>query len=811
GNLGLTGHEPELEQLKEFVWVEEFNFLFFWQDKKQRDIIYSQNKGAENKLAYLPSCLPPNLQALHLPGQKIHDISFLSGLTSLAYLKLSYNQIHDISFLAGLTGLTSLDLQNNQIHDISFLAGLTGLTSLELRNNQIHDISFLADLTGLTSLDLNNNQIQDISSLLGLTGLTSLYLSNNQIHDISFLAGLTSLNALELSSNQIHDISFAFLSNFPQLKTLSLWGNPIQNIPPEIFNKWNCLESVRRYFEDLEAGKVRVYQSKVVVVGNGRVGKTCLLKRWLDNTHNPDEPSTHAITMRAHFLPELAGKMGLDHVQLNVWDFGGQDIYHSTHRLFMQTKAVFLVVWDWETEQTDTQTEVLPTGEEVAYQNLSLLDWLDYVQTLGKGSPAIVVQTKTALHKKRLPPSQNTIEAKGYPVAQYVSVDSALDAEPQNGFKNLRFQIECVLEEQIQGACVDLPASWWRVQVAIQALQSKGEKMLSLPAFADLCQTAGLPTESIGTVQSYLHDTGAFFYRQGLFHDQIILDQQWAISAVYTLFDRQGLFQRLQRYGFFKGQDLIDVWQASYKAEEQELFVSFMVSCRICMEISEKWEERGERRERVPLAQREYIAPQLLPDTDVPNVGKLYRQGEGYWVALSHPFLHESVMQEFILRTADYALRDNLRKHQILVEAQGDEAWVQALPKENKLLIRIKEEKDKPILDKIRNTLADISKDITGIAESVSLNGVDFVPIEELKNRVDSDKYAIFIPQSKEVFGGKDDIQTLINKGNYFEVFKLLKGCKDQFIYNQLKQEFMQDKTDFRFVQRLQMLAEEGL
>jgi hypothetical protein len=129
------------------------------------------------------------------------------------------------------------------------------------------------------------------------------------------------------------------------------------------------------------------------------------------------------------------------------------------------------------------------------------------------------------------------------------------------------------------------------------------------------------------------------------------------------------------------------------------------------------------------------------------------------------------------------------------------------------LLIRIKTEADKPILDKIRNTLADISKDITGIAESVSLNGMDFVPIEELKNRVDSDKYAIFIPQSKEVFGGKDDLQRLIDEGNYAEVFKLLKGCKNQHIYNQLKQEFAggQFKTDVYFIQRLRMLAEEGL
>jgi internalin A len=37
-------------------------------------------------------------------------------------------------------------------------------------------------------------------------------------------------------------------------------------------------------------------------------------------------------------------------VRLNLWDFGGQEIYHGTHTLFLQGQAVFLVLWTPELE-----------------------------------------------------------------------------------------------------------------------------------------------------------------------------------------------------------------------------------------------------------------------------------------------------------------------------------------------------------------------------------------------------------------------------------------------------------------------------
>ena len=126
------------------------------------------------------------MRRLDLQSNSISDISPLSGLSNLRWLKLGYNNITlfdydliptpensgitDISPLSGLSRLTTLELQYNSISDISPLSGLTNLESLDLWNNKITDISALSKLINLTELSLAHNSVArgDLSARLGL-------------------------------------------------------------------------------------------------------------------------------------------------------------------------------------------------------------------------------------------------------------------------------------------------------------------------------------------------------------------------------------------------------------------------------------------------------------------------------------------------------------------------------------------------------------------------------------------------------------------------------------------------------------------
>ena len=85
-----------------------------------------------------------------------------------------------------------------------------------------------------------------------------------------------------------------------------------------------------------------------------------------------------------------------------------------------------------------------------------------------------------------------------------------------------------------------------------------------------------------------------------------MLDQSWALDAIYAVFHRDKSLRWLRRArGRFVRSDLLDlVWQG-YSAAEADLFISMMASCGICFAYREKLRDDEET---------EYIAPELLPE-----------------------------------------------------------------------------------------------------------------------------------------------------------------------------------------------------
>lgn len=102
----------------------------------------------------------------------------------------------------------------------------------------------------------------------------------------------------------------------------------------------SCLPQLRAHLTDLEVGAEEVGEAKLLVLGNGRVGKTQVCRRLRGLQYEENADSTHGITVTS--CPWTGAG---DDQPLNIWDFGGPDIYHGAHALFMKTRAVFLVAW----------------------------------------------------------------------------------------------------------------------------------------------------------------------------------------------------------------------------------------------------------------------------------------------------------------------------------------------------------------------------------------------------------------------------------------------------------------------------------
>ena len=107
------------------------------------------------------------------------DIVPLKYCTDLVFLDLGHgNRITDLTPLSGLTKLRALIVSMNKIEDISPLKSLTNLECLEIYQNPITDISTVTALPKLRYLNCSSILMSYITPLLGLKNLDMLWFVN---------------------------------------------------------------------------------------------------------------------------------------------------------------------------------------------------------------------------------------------------------------------------------------------------------------------------------------------------------------------------------------------------------------------------------------------------------------------------------------------------------------------------------------------------------------------------------------------------------------------------------------------------------
>ncbi len=602
----------------------------------------------------------------------------------------------------------------------------------------------MSSLTNLTSLNLSFNQIGDegARALSLLTNLTSLDLQYNQIGDegARALSSLTNLTLLDLSGCSLTMFPRDLL-HLPILSKLDLRGNMIVDLASELWSEQsNCLPIVRAHFADLEQGAEADRELKLMLLGNGRVGKTSIVRFLMNEPFNENENSTHAIQLRAR-NEAIAG----DDVRVNIWDFGGQDIYFNTHSLFLKSRAVFLIVWD-------TTTEAKPHYQDangLQFDNRPLQFWIDYVKSVSPNSPLIVVQNKCDDGIGSEPPAN----LEGAERMTFSATHPDLNGEALIAL--IRGKIRGVLRHP---DALAIGKGRWRVKQKIRKMQDDDEarsneqrrnRLMTYERFVELCEEQPGTISSPELLLQFLHDTGVVYYRPDLFANQIILDQRWAIEAVYTIFHREKCYRQLkQRDGRFTLQDLADLaWDdQNFSAAEQRLFLSFMESCSICFPVGE---EDGES---------VYIAPQLLPEREAVRsqlrellAERLLAVNESgsFYYRYRHRFLHEGIMQRFMARIGsefgDRAIywRDGV---QFSWQDRGSSTLspIRALaevvchrhldnnPARGEIVLTSWGDGREQVITRLRTMFQELHRSETGIEESASIDGKTWVSPDEL-------------------------------------------------------------------------------
>lgn len=417
------------------------------------------------------------LESVYCSSTSVSDLTPLSGLTALQLLDCTSTSVGDLTPLVRLIELQSLWCGGTQVSDLMPLAGLKALQALHCSNTQVSDLTPLVGLTELQSLSCGWTQVDDLTPLAGLTELQSLDCSRTQVNDLTPLAGMTALRRLSCAGTKVSDLLpliHRIGGDLPVKWSSPSWEGdgiyvedcPLTNPPAEIVAQGNA--AILNYFAERAKGPTdHLYEAKMLVLGEGGSGKSSLIRRLyhpeLKELPKEDETTKGIVIERCDF-PMKNGRT----FRLNVWDFGGQQIYHATHQFFLTQRSLYVLLDD--TRSSDKSV----SDKTFRY-------WLELIDVFSEHSPVLIYQNEKSGRSK-------AIDFDGIQ-RQYPNVGKLYrgNLDGLNSTDQIRNAIEdfAVMLPHIGE---ELPASWVVIRAEIEKL-AKTKHVIPVEEYLALCST----------------------------------------------------------------------------------------------------------------------------------------------------------------------------------------------------------------------------------------------------------------------------------------------------------------------------------
>jgi len=508
-------------------------------------------------------------------------------LTNLTELNLNKNHLTSlpeaITKLSQLTILKFGDSKRmfwggNQLKNIpDFIVNLSNLLWLDLSYNSLNYLpDCITKLSKLNRLSLRNNQLTNIpDSICNLSELAELDLRDNQLENVpESIAHISSLTRLDLRGTKVEKVpeSIINISNLPKQCPVN---NPPETLPIEIAGRGNI--AMKQYVRQLEEeGEDYLYEAKLLIVGEAGAGKTSLAKKInnLNYQLQSKEKSTEGIDV-IQWSFDLENKRKFD---VNIWDFGGQEVYHATHQFFLTKRSLYVLVVDNRKEDDNLEY------------------WLNIVELLSDHSPLIIIKNEKQDRVREIP--EKTLRGQFDNLKETMATNLETKRGLNKILKVIKYHISNL--DHIGSA---LPKTWVKVR---QALESDPRNYISIQEYFAICEKNGFTkVKDKLQLSSYLHDLGVCLHFQddkhSLLYETIILKPEWGTYAVYKVLDNQEV---INNQGCFNSNDLDNIWSDDKYTGMQGRLLALMIKFQLCYKI--------------PQCQDTFIAPQLL-SVEQPN------------------------------------------------------------------------------------------------------------------------------------------------------------------------------------------------
>ena len=470
---------------------------------------------------------PSGLKRLDL---RFTQISSLSGVTfpdGLEYLNLTYTPITNLKDAVFPEGLEELWLQGVEITDLDSVKLPKNLMALILSNTNLRSLRGTTFPPNLDTLFLNYTPLQDLEDVNLPRSLGALHLGNTKLTKVpTVIKHLKNLRYLDLSGlhltelpDWLPDLGLPFTRQ-ERFEGIVIKDTTVEGVDMSIFDQ--SQETILQWFEERKRqGESPLNEIKVVFLGNGDVGKTHTIARLLRNGEKPDETFTGDSTPGIAISHKTYPIDGQD-IQVHFWDFGGQDILYSMHRMFLTDRTIYVVMVDARNETKGSQAR----------------EWLDTVKSFAGDAPVLLVVNKTD-QNPGVTVDETTLMGE-YPNLKQIIYMSALNAGKQEFEKTFtRAMIDLIRSSDVPK--MKWPKNWKKVKDALQNLRTP---YIRSGDYEKICADCGVEQDG-ATVLNWCNDLGVCFCRPDFrLRDYVILNPDWITNAIYTiLFNRRETVQ----------------------------------------------------------------------------------------------------------------------------------------------------------------------------------------------------------------------------------------------------------------------------
>ena len=686
-----------------------------------------------------------------------------SGVTNLDISNIGLTELP--TEVCHLTHLRNLDLSGNPLKTLPpEIRLLTNLEELNLRSTWVALPREIGSLRSLKTLILDDNPWIVIPIEIGqIKGLREISIKNCSLSTIPlWITEVSNLQYLDLQNNAIFYLPRE-VKKLTSLKKLVLTNYRLP-IPIEIIQKIDDPKTVINYYLSLYGeNRKPINEIKFILVGQGAVGKTSLVQRLIRNVFNHNESKTEGISVN---------KWEIDHINLNIWDFGGQEIMHATHHFFLTKRSLYLLVLDARLTQEENRVEY----------------WLKIIQSFGGDSPVLIVGNKTDQHPLDI---DRTGLQKKYPnIVGIIETSAATGA----GIEELKVAIT----EQVN----NLPhvrdlllETWFVVKTKLEEL-GKQSNFITHDKYLDLCAENEVSDEtSQRTLIGFLHDLGVVLHFQDdpRLEALGILNPQWVTNGVYKILNSHALFQNKGVLTTFMLDEILSL--PEYPRGKRLFIVDMMKKFELCYDIE---------------PDKTFLVPDLLPK-DQPELNFNGIPAFEY----AHPVLPSSVITRFIVRMNQKIDDGFVWRTGVVLKIGENKALVKADIEDRKITIAIDglEHTRRETLTAIFYHLNDIHESIKGLnpeklvpvpgaenAKPISYNyllmleakGIEILPVPDGNRLIDVNVRKVLsgIPNETQDKNreGVSNVTNIIVGGNFEG--NLLVGDKNQVIqnsYNKIK------------------------